>query len=147
MVRSVCDGRFRWLTSPVWFDDSSGQIFGIFRQELIRDTGLDTAKSNPVSFAAHLPRLATNLDNSCMLVIPVEDKNKDYATLYDFVQTAKHSIQTGFWREVGATIQSLVLSYPGERIWVSTHGHGVPYLHVRVCRQPKYYPPAHPFAE
>ena len=154
-VSTNSHGRFRWLTSPLWFDHTSGQIIGRFRQELIRDMGLDSAKSNPAYFADHLTRVKNtavattfpNLDNSCVLVVPMPHKNKDYATLYDFVQTASHSVQTGFWHEVGGAIRSLVLRHPGDKIWVSTHGYGVPYLHVRVCRQPKYYPHGHPFTE
>ena len=108
--------------------------------------GLDSAKSNPASFADHL----TPVKKTTVLVVPMPHKNKDYVdydTLYYFVQTTSHSVQTGFWHEVGGAIRSLVLRHPGDKIWVSTHGYGVPYLHVRVCRQPKYYPHGHPFTE
>jgi hypothetical protein len=151
------NGRFRWLTSPLIFDDrlrrdNVGRIRGTFRQELIRDQSLDTIRSNPLSLAAHLADVNENgvtvtflnLDESCTLVVPVQQKNSDFSTLYDFIHNASPLVQTMFWRDVGVAIQTLALRHPGEKIWVcSTHGHGVPYLHVRVCRRPKYYPTGH----
>ena len=145
-------GRFRWLTSPLIFDDDTSKIRGTFRQDLIRDTGLDAIQSDPTPFATHLARVnkkdvaATfpNLDGSCTLVVPVEHKHHDCTTIDDFVRTASNSVQKQFWRDVGGAIQRLALRHPGEMIWVSTHGHRVPYLHIRVCKQPKYYPIGHP---
>ena len=26
-----------------------------------------------------------------------------------------------------------------KKVWISAHGLGVPYLHIRVCSMPKYY--------
>ena len=148
-------GRFRWLTSPLLFDDDTSRIRGTFRQDLIRDHALDVIQSNPAQFSAHLTQVnkkdvsATfpNLDGSCTLVVPVVHTHHDYSTLYDFVRHASNSVQIQFWRDVSGAIQRLAFRHPNERIWVSTHGLGVPYLHIRICKQPKYYPSGHPLTE
>ena len=72
-----------------------------------------------------------------MLVIPIPRKGKNYVTIKDFVDNAPKKQQKEFWKTVSQTIQEQMKIH--DKIWVSVHGLGVAYLHVRISRKPKYY--------
>lgn len=69
-----------------------------------------------------------NLSGDVKLVIPI----KPYPTIYSF---AKKSTE----REWLALFNNVVKNFKKEDKFISTHGHGVSWLHVRIERYPKYY--------
>ena len=78
-----------------------------------------------------------NLSKDTILIIPIPKKNKDFSNLKNFIDQASITQQKKFWKHVAS-----IINYEKERhqkIWVSTHGTAVPYLHVRVSSSPKYY--------
>ena len=45
--------------------------------------------------------------------------------------------QKAFWKKVSNSVTKMLKTH--DKVWVSTHGKGVPYLHVRIDTVPKYY--------
>ena len=62
---------------------------------------------------------------------------KNYATLKDFCDNAPIIQQKEFWKLVAKIAKREMKKH--KKVWVSSHGLGVPYLHVRICQSPKYY--------
>lgn len=77
-----------------------------------------------------------NLDKTSMLVIPMPRCGKNYATLKDFVDNAPKIQQQEFWKRVASVAKKYMKKW-GE-VWISVHGLGVPYTHVRIDSTPKY---------
>lgn len=60
---------------------------------------------------------------------------KDFAAFNDNAQTCQWN---SFWQEVGVKMNE-ALNSSSRTKWLSTHGLGVSYLHVRIDSRPKYY--------
>ena len=78
-----------------------------------------------------------NLNKDSMLVIPMPRRGKNYATLKDFIDNAPKVQQREFWKKV-AEVAKKFMKQNGEA-WISVHGLGVDYTHVRIDSKPKYY--------
>ncbi len=78
-----------------------------------------------------------NLNGDTILVVPMPRAGKSYATFKDFVDNAPKIQQQEFWKKVSTIAENQMKKFGS--IWVSAHGLGVPYLHIRVCSMPKYY--------
>ena len=75
-----------------------------------------------------------NLSGDAILIIPMPKHGKNYAHLKNFIDNASKTQQKAFWKKVAQ-----IASQQSQPIWISTHGLGVPYLHVRIDFKPKYY--------
>jgi hypothetical protein len=53
------------------------------------------------------------------------------------MDNASYSQQRGFWRDVASAIKRMLKKY--DQVFVSTHGLGVPYFHLRINTYPKFY--------
>ncbi|MEL6446064.1 MAG: hypothetical protein AAFY55_13855 [Bacteroidota bacterium] len=105
------------------------------------------------AFGSHLDALApddlvasfANLGGTSRLVVPAE--RGDYGHLAAFCRTASTTEVDAFWREVGRYAHDAIES--GHAVWCNTHGHGVPWLHVRFDPTHKYaaFPPHGPITE
>ena len=77
------------------------------------------------------------------MIIPTLDKNPNtnkyinYSSLYYFCKNASLDKQKKLWYYVALTIKHQLKIW--KKIWVSVHGSGVGYLHIRLSKQPKYY--------
>ena len=78
-----------------------------------------------------------NPSKTSLLIIPIPKKNKNYTTIKDFIDNASKYQQVEFWKGVGKLIKKILENY--SKIYVSTHGLGVPYFHLRLDTEPKYY--------
>ena len=67
--------------------------------------------------------------------MPISGKN--YATLRDFTDNAPEIQQQEFWKHV-AEVAKKFMKEKG-KVWISVHGLGVDYTHVRISTTPKYY--------
>lgn len=74
-----------------------------------------------------------NLPKDTILVIPKPRNNKNFATLKHFVDNASEQQQVAFWKHVAQILKKK------DGYYVSVHGCGVPYLHVRISKKPKHY--------
>lgn len=78
-----------------------------------------------------------NLGGDALLVVPIELVNtKHYGHLAAFIRNGDKLKVIGFWKKVGASYQD---SISENYIWLSTAGLGVPWLHIRIDKTPKYY--------
>ena len=78
-----------------------------------------------------------NLSNDAVLVVPMPVGKRNYATLKDFMDNAPQIQQQRFWKTVSKIARKLMKEKG--KVWISTHGFGVAYTHVRVSISPKYY--------
>ena len=95
---------------------------------------LSEAEKKGTKYATAFP----NLSGDTVLVVPMPKKGKSYATLKDFVDNAPMKQQQELWKLVAKESPKKQVKKFG-KVWISTHGLGVPYLHVRIASQPKYY--------
>ena len=78
-----------------------------------------------------------NLSKDAYLIIPIPRKNKIFTTLKDFMDNASKTQQKALWKRVALSIIKMLKNH--KKVWISTHGTGVPYLHIRIDVKPKYY--------
>ena len=132
--------KFFWNTSPLT-ENGESQFSEKFKESLelpniqsrtaFKDK-LIKAEKNGKQHATSFP----NLSGDTVLVIPMP-KGKCYATLKDFVDNAPKKQQQELWKLVAKEAKKQAKKFG--KVWISTHGLGVPYLHVRISSQPKYY--------
>ncbi len=77
-----------------------------------------------------------NLGADAVLVAPCPAGAGDYGHLAQFARIAPRAQQQALWQAVGEAMEARVR---GDPTWLSTAGHGVAWLHVRLDSSPKYY--------
>jgi hypothetical protein len=136
--------KFFWNTSPLTKDENTTYIEKFkesieltdFQSKTEFKDKLKEAEKNKIKYAVAFP----NLSGDTILVVPIPRKGKSYATLKDFVDNAPMKQQQELWKLVAEEAKNKVKQVKKfGKIWISTHGLGVPYLHVRISSQPKYY--------
>ena len=117
----------------------------IYKEKLIEHNYLDKMKEDYSSFDEHIKKSKNkyvisfnNLSNDTILIIPTPKKNKKFTTIKDFIDNANETQQKYFWKYVSKTVKNLIKD-GDTKYWVSTHGLGVPYFHLRISLKPKYY--------
>lgn len=78
------------------------------------------------------------LTKSTILVSPHPGPEFDAMHLAQFMRTGKESRRELFYR-VAIAVKGALAKNPAQPIWLSTSGLGVPWLHVRVDQNPRYY--------
>ena len=89
-------------------------------------------------FKSHQPAVDfLNLGGDATLVVPCPiQPSSDYSHLGAFIRTAPRDQQHALWALVGSTMAKRINNQP---VWLSTAGSGVPWLHIRLDNDPKYY--------
>lgn len=92
-----------------------------------------------------------SLGRDATMVSPLPDLSEDsrssrFTHLRAFMGHASDERRKALWKEVSRSFRARLNSADGRQVWLSTHGGGVPYLHFRICEQPRYYH-HRPFAE
>jgi hypothetical protein len=64
-------------------------------------------------------------------------RGKNFATLRDFIEESSDEQQEAFWKRVAKEAKRFCAIHG--RVWISVHGLGVAYTHVRIATSPKYY--------
>ena len=114
--------------------------FVVFFTDILRN---EKVLLEEVAFSNHLKadKLSViafpSLGGDATMVSPAY--NCEYTHLKAFLIHANQKMKAALWKEVGKSIIKRLESANGNRIWLSTHGAGVPYLHVRICPAPRYY--------
>jgi hypothetical protein len=121
---------------------SEGSANEPFKCVLINAPELAEASADSTAFRRKLVGVAydqsgvfPNLNNSATLISP-QAKPADYSHLLSFVRKAQPRQIINFWATVSRVVLEKTSSEP---LWISTSGRGVPWLHVRLDTQPKYY--------
>lgn len=141
-IPSDIKSAFIWRTSVI---NSKKDLE--YKDEFIIDKRLPNKKQDLKPFSQHLSKKKNlnekygisfpNLSGDTILVIPKPKKGKDYTSIFYFIKNSSLLQQREFWKIVAKEIKKMLKKY--DNIWVSTHGLGVDYLHVRICSYPKYY--------
>jgi hypothetical protein len=112
---------------------------------LIRSDGLARMQPDAEAFAQQFKSTSNfvatfpNLGGDAMLVAPEQiAASSSYAHLAAFVRSAPQAQQHELFQTLGHAIDDFLCKYDG-RIWISTSGLGVAWLHVRLDTYPKYY--------
>lgn len=130
--------RFFYESSPYENDESE------YEHMLIESNNLDNMSQDYTPFNEYINKNIThtsmsfyNLSKTSKLIIPMPCVNKNFTTLKDFIDNASIDTQKEFWKKVADEIRHM--SKLHKKIWISTHGLGVGYLHMRIDTSPKYY--------
>ena len=117
-----------------------------YQEEFIEDPRLSVVKEDFKSFKKNIELRKNkdekyavsfpNLSGDTILVIPKPRKGKKFTNLHYFMPVSKIQ-QKEFWKRVSLEIEKKLKKSP--YVFVSTHGLGVDYLHVRISESPKYY--------
>ena len=132
---------FQWRTSCLVADAND---YGSFAQSLTPNKTLCTSQD----YSAFQQQLSAapagascisfpNLSGDTVLVVPTPVTGQTYTTLREFLQHAPAAQQRALWKEVARQARAAMRKH--SRVWISTHGLGVAFLHVRICSHPKYY--------
>jgi len=130
---------FRWETPPV----TAASAQRPFEFVLLDSPGL-ASKPDPHAFADHFAAAPgesvvsfPNLGNDAILVVPCPGGPLSaYGHIAAFVREAPEAQKHSLWALVGKRMEQQLGRTP---TWLSTAGTGVPWLHVRLDRRPKYY--------
>ena len=127
-----------WEHPPITVED----INKSFEFVLINSIRLPSLKPNPKPFQSFFDGklLVVNFPNlrgDAHLVVPSPiSGQEDFTHLASFLRSAEEDQIHQFWQAVGRSFKSKINEEP---IWLSTHGLGVAWLHVRIDQYPKYY--------
>lgn len=164
-IVETTDGPVYWECKPyILGEDSKFEFVVIPAPGLELDTGADLN-----TFKEHFDRAKNidkktphdsisfqNVGGKSTLIAPMPGSGPTahkYTHLKGFLRSADSASIIGFWKEVGSsslsTISALEQRQAGgeeegkkgkdEKLFLSTHGGGVAYLHARLDRVPKYY--------
>lgn len=149
----VWDSAYFWECIPV----SKNTLNKPFEFVKTKSTTLNTMTQDWSRFQEHIDRSDSpeatsfsNLGGDSTLVIPIpkrghrwscthyDNEIRDYKNLRMFLKEADLEQWNSFWQEVGKKMSESLEESDAPK-WLSTHGLGVPYLHVRIDNRPKYY--------
>jgi hypothetical protein len=131
-------GRFQWNTS-VLKNDGNVEYKQVFRTNhklpaaQNKKDFLEQINQSQNKYVISFP----NLSKDTMLVVPMPVRGKNYVTLRDFIDNAPEIQQREFWKKVAETAKQFMKEKG--KVWISVHGLGVEYVHVRISSSPKYY--------
>lgn len=110
------------------------------------------ATANPSDFLDKFSQLGNqskkiinfkNKNRDADLVVPTPpEKNvgqQHYLHLASFLREATKEQQDQLWHDVAATLEHCLKEAEDQPIWMSTHGKGADWLHIRLDKKPKYY--------
>jgi hypothetical protein len=131
-------GRFQWNTSVLKNDGK------VEYKQTFRTNNKLPQTQNKKDFQEYITNSSNkyvvafpNLSKDTILVVPMPRSNACYATLRDFIDNAPEIQQQEFWKKVAEVAKSF-MNEKG-KVWISVHGLGVHYTHVRISSSPKYY--------
>jgi hypothetical protein len=134
-----CKNAFFWETSPI-----SNNSTDNYSENFIETSAFNGVRQNYLAFLNHIKKSKNkytvsfnNLSGSSLLIIPYPKNGKNFTSLKDFIDNASDTHQKQFWKCVAIRVEQMLKNH--NKVWVSTHGTGVPYLHVRIDTNPKYY--------
>ncbi|MFK7946148.1 MAG: hypothetical protein AB8G11_01065 [Saprospiraceae bacterium] len=77
-----------------------------------------------------------NLGKDALLVVPKPMDKLKYPHIAHFVRNAPKTQLQEFWQQVGEQVENRISN---KKLWISTSGLGVYWLHIRLDDRPKYY--------
>lgn len=131
---------FFYETSPITKNCESDP----YCVKFVKTNDFDGVTQDYSRFADHIKNSTSkyvlcffNLTKTSMLVVPMPKRGKQFTTIKDFIDEASPTQQKLFWKKVRTEVKKMLKVH--DKIWVSTHGTGVPFFHLRLDTNPKYY--------
>jgi len=131
-------GKFQWNTSVLKNDGKVAYL------QTFKTNNKLAQRQNKKDFQEHFKNSQNkyvvsfpNISKDTMLVVPMPVRGKNYATLRDFIDNASEIQQQEFWKKVAEVAKKFMNEK--RKVWISVHGLGVDYTHVRISTSPKYY--------
>ncbi|MEL6470111.1 MAG: hypothetical protein AAFQ74_10315 [Cyanobacteria bacterium J06623_4] len=132
---------FEWKPVPIHpYTAETHPFFAIVFPAMFRP-------ADPTDFQTYLGSLPpdaltasfANFSGDAQLLVP--QKTGDYGHIAAFCRTAPLAAMHALWQQVGERCQGAIAQQ--KAVWCNTHGHGVPWLHVRFDSRLKYasFPP------
>jgi hypothetical protein len=136
-IRRIPMDAFVWECPPI----TAATTADVFECVFLSSPSLARMGTDPDTFAEYFcPGCEAvtfdNLGGDATLVAPCPEGNANFAHLGRFTATASAERQDALWRAVGEAVALRIGPRP---LWLSTAGHGVAWLHVRLDSRPKYY--------
>jgi len=134
---------FFWEMPPL----TRGALSAPFECAVIESDSLAHMRADATAFAEHLDgneAAATvavfhNLGGDALLIAPCRISDADcYAHIASFLRTAPVAQQHELFQVLAREAEAMLATTHG-RIWISTSGLGVLWVHVRLDSYPKYY--------
>ena len=131
---------FFWEMPPL----DAGALAREFECAIIPSGALARMHADDTAFAEHLlgaepVSVFSNLGGDALLIAPRKIGDVDcYGHIASFVRRAPQEQIHALFHCLAIEIEKR-LAASRERAWVSTSGFGVPWVHVRLDRRPKYY--------
>jgi hypothetical protein len=130
---------YRWETPPVSVETSGREFeFVLLDSPFLECEPDGHTFANQFAAAGDKPVTGfPNLGGDAFLIVPCPlAPTSAYGHLAAFVRSAPDEQNHALWRMVGTTLRQRL----GERrLWLSTAGGGVAWVHVRLDTRPKYY--------
>lgn len=137
------------LTKPFFYETSicTHTLNTPYQERYIPDSRLLQLQQDSTSFNKEIKKAIqkgnkyatsfTNLGGDAILIIPIPRTGKNFTTIKDFIDNASITHQREFWKYASKIIKQQLKLQKG--VYISTHGLGVPYFHLRLDTKPKYY--------
>jgi hypothetical protein len=134
------------IIEKFFYETTKCTLVGDYEEKFIESKRLssETKRQTYKSFQRYIEEspndyvtLFYNLSGDTLLIIPIPRKDLSFTTIKDFIDNADEDQQIAFWKFVGCAIEKYV--HDNGHAYVSTHGLGVPYFHLRISKIPKYY--------
>ena len=130
------------ITSEGYIRDTTEFEFSLIRSDAFKglNTDLDTFSNNFRSTSGDIA-VFPNLSGDAQLVSPKPLSNSNpmiYSHFANFLRNGDKSQVLLLWESIGNEMKRL-LSSSDSKVYLSTSGLGVSYLHVRLSKTPKYY--------
>lgn len=130
---------FTWETPPVTIDTISQPFeFVLLDRPYLSRTPDSTAFAEHFNLSPAKDVLVfPNLGGDGIMIVPkCKAQESAYGHLAAFVRDAPEAQQKTLWKTIAETMFQRICAKP---VWLSTHGGGVSWLHVRLDDRPKYY--------
>ena len=136
----VINKNIMFETSPI---DFTKENWGVYNEKQIETNALniDTLEdATPFKDYIKKDKIVAfdNLDKKCRLICPPDD-GKNYSHIRNFYLHADKTLIKAIWNNVAREVEKIHKINKIKKIWISTHGLGVSWLHIRICNEPKYY--------
>jgi hypothetical protein len=136
-LKTVPFSSYCWECPPLSISDCDAAFECVF----VSSPSLARMATDACPFSGHFRpgcEIATfwSLGGDALLVAPCPEETGNFAHLASFTATASVERQNALWQAVGEAVTSRIGPRP---LWLSTAGHGVAWLHVRLDSRPKYY--------
>lgn len=115
--------------------------FAIIKSPIYAKASYDCFKEHGINENTNGAKKFSNLSGDTTLISPCYNRNNDISTyghIGIFLKKAMYEQIINLFKETIKAFYVLSENNQNKVYWISTHGHGVPWLHIRIDDKPKY---------